>query len=484
MFANAILLRKARLKNLLLLALSVLFSFFVANANDSVNRLFGLWVIISFFFLFIGTNENRLRKFMYLALVLLPFQFFPTLLVRIGLINISRELLRKFNYIDEFVFVFLIFCVLSYALIKSEKYKFAGLGIVDVMVVVFLWISTLSIIKNEIPPLQGIFGTYDLVKNILVIYIFSVLPFRRKDIIWIINLLKNVAIFLACTGIIQEFLALFMNLRIGFEAPRFGIYRVASLTGPNTQSYFGLYLILFLFLGLAIYSRPGRNFFFIIIISLALFFTVSRQAWLGLCAMLFFNFKGKLLKTIAIVVFLCLIILSFLLKIDLSFEAKTYYRLYAFNTANSIFVQHPFLGVGPGMFGGVGSIIFHSPVYKMYNWPAYFIESVNNMKSIDQFWPQVWAETGIFGILFFWGILFSIFWRLKKISKYFRGINDDTLANIGKVLSNYIFVILIMGVLAGLNMPFVVFIYFALAGIYFSYYRYSIYKPNEHSFNQ
>ena len=43
------------------------------------------------------------------------------------------------------------------------------------------------------------------------------------------------------------------------------------------------------------------------------------------------------------------------------------YRVYTMNKSLEVFKDHPILGVGPGMFGGVISVIFNSHVYDEYN---------------------------------------------------------------------------------------------------------------------
>ena len=81
------------------------------------------------------------------------------------------------------------------------------------------------------------------------------------------------------------------------------------------------------------------------------------------------------------------------------------YRVLAREKGLEVWKDHPFWGVGPGMFGSAGAKKYISPVYEEYN----FTVPLRWFGSLDQFWPQVLAETGIIGSGAFAGILLLLF---------------------------------------------------------------------------
>jgi len=76
-------------------------------------------------------------------------------------------------------------------------------------------------------------------------------------------------------------------------------------------------------------------------------------------------------------------------------------------------IDHPKFGVGPGMFGGAVAKKSSSPYYEEYNFST---DALRHYSDLDQFWPQILAETGIIGTLNYALIGFSLIFTKKRES--------------------------------------------------------------------
>ena len=143
-----------------------------------------------------------------------------------------------------------------------------------------------------------------------------------------------------------------------------------------------------------------------------------------------------------------------------------YFRLFALVKSLQILQNNPLGGLGPGMFGGVASIMWESPVYN--SWPPVFKQWAYYVNGIDCFWPSIWGEFGILGSIMYFSAFGSIFLLLGKAARFFNNKGDIMLFKVGKVLQYYMVALVVMGVAGGLNAAFITYTYFALAGIYIS----------------
>ena len=154
-----------------------------------------------------------------------------------------------------------------------------------------------------------------------------------------------------------------------------------------------------------------------------------------------------------------------------SYDPEIYYRSFTYLESVRLLQENPIFGAGAGMFGGLASILFESPIYD--DCPEYFRNMVNRMGSIDTFWPVIWGELVILGVIAFSLIWFSFFKGLVWMSNWFKKMGDVQMYNIGRVLKYYVLALFVMCFGTGLNAPFVVFTFFGLVGIYISLYRQS-----------
>jgi len=408
--------------------------------------------------------DKFLKKFLFLVIIFLPFQ--GLLQTIFSSIYQNFPLLNIINYLDEIAFFSSLLILITFVLISPSSYKIIHFPW-DKYILLFVFIASLSLLINKVRLFQGIFGIYDVLKNIIVIYPFSLLCYSKEELLKIVKSIMILAFLLAMIGIIGEILAISLKFGIGYlvtDMRRLGFYRITSLVGDGNWNYFGIYLVLLFFLGVVTIEKWSKKVMYLISLLAAIFLTLSRQAWIGFGVI--FMMRKKKLFVLGIVLF---ILISFTFLSNLSqYNPSIYYRTYALKESIIIFSQSPIIGVGPGMFGGLSSVLFRSFYYN--EWPEHFQQMVYRVRNIDMFWPMMWAEFGILGTICYLLIGITLFLYLNNIIEFFRRNEEILLANIGSVLKYFIFALLIMGFTGGLNKAFVVFTYFAFVGIYISAY--------------
>ncbi len=141
-------------------------------------------------------------------------------------------------------------------------------------------------------------------------------------------------------------------------------------------------------------------------------------------------------------------------------EGNTNIRLYSRYKSIEIWKDHPFIGVGPGMFGGIVSSRYRSHIYLDYNYgQLWYIYTIGG---IEQFWFQILAEMGIIGTLCFINFIIMLFIVLFKARKQ---ADTDEIRNLFSALMVFIGCILIYSVGSGINIAPVLFTYCAFVGI-------------------
>ena len=125
--------------------------------------------------------------------------------------------------------------------------------------------------------------------------------------------------------------------------------------------------------------------------TLVLFLFPSKMRW------------KKLKPAIAFGIIVSLVVL-YLVMTSTGIAAK--YRVYTFFKGLDILEEHPVWGVGPGMYGGVISLMFNSPLYDTYPFVPIWNSRLQAYRSLDQFWIQSLVELGVSGTFAFLLLLF------------------------------------------------------------------------------
>jgi hypothetical protein len=278
---------------------------------------------------------------------------------------------------------------------------------------------------NQIPAQQALLGIFDYVKNFLPIVLLPVIPFSQTDLKKLYTLLLKLAIFFVLVGILQEILWT-LNIHWWYldtaVEKRFGFWRVPSLLGhPNLL---GLYSILFFVLNFTLQPKFNR---INILLLVGIFLSGSKFVWGSTLIILLinslrdfrFSYRIKLKKTILILTCLTVVsaILPYIYEKSRRDFTPLYYRGYAFTKSLEIWNDHPLLGCGPGNYGGIISLMYNSPIYAQYNFEPRWFDFMKGPRSLDQFWTQCLAETGILGFLSFTTLILLLFCLTQNISQ-------------------------------------------------------------------
>ena len=73
--------------------------------------------------------------------------------------------------------------------------------------------------------------------------------------------------------------------------------------------------------------------------------------------------------------------------------------------------ENPFLGVGPGRYGGAAATIFPSPVYEEYG------TTLGRFRTIHNFWLHLAAEVGVVGVTLVLGAVTALVLRFRRAAR-------------------------------------------------------------------
>lgn len=390
-----------------------------------------------------------------LFLIFLPFQQMLSQWLKLG----------KILWVDEFIVsaTFILFLLMFLYLGRMGR---DGAKIL-VCLLILGFVGIISGLINDNAGLITINGIFDYLKNFLLIPIFCLLSVEREKAGRIYFVLNRLALFLCLVAIGQE-IAFFIGLPLEkvfvfYRDYRFGLLRAPSLMGHS--NVFGLYAVLFFILDFSIHRRMRwQN----LILTAGIFLSLSRMVWVAFLAGLFLlliQSKSKkmvgLLASTALV--MAVAIPLFYVQTSAEIGSEDYFRGYTFSKSMQIWGDHPVFGVGPGMYGGVISFTFDSPIYKQYDFPKEWLEFSSSIHSLDQFWGQILAEMGILGVTIFLVLLY-LMWKIPRKASL---LKDDPFHQ--KILSGLSAVSVSLFVYlfgSGLNLTPFLLTYSALCGLY------------------
>jgi len=436
---------------------------------------------------------NFIRWWLTGILLFLPFQHNIIKIIRLW----NSELTVFVNRLDKFTIIILLPLAIR-EFYKKKKISSRNYFILLFPVFALVIFGFISGMVNGNYMLVTIHGIFDYVKYFLVIFIYAAFFREFNEFKKVFRLLLIIAVFFGVVAFIQESWAMgnkyifqkkitdifYLDIsellrKSSYREPdwRIGIYRVPSLMiNPLISGLYGLLIFTFY---INIVKKGNFAVFFAVFSSI--FGSVSRIVYTGFaCVAGLQIFKGKKwLIAILIPIAILLFYLSYQpdfyiwkpkepikiykqeIQVSNDWENKSY-RRYTKDKAIEIWKDHTIWGVGPGMYGGIVSIDYKSPIYEKYNFNPYAREILESSKTIDQFWPQVLAESGIIGIGCFAWIFISLFkslsiLRKEALSYEVKGLFRGLIINLILILS-YTFG-------SSLNVPPIIFTYFAFVGI-------------------
>jgi hypothetical protein len=345
---------------------------------------------------------------------------------------------------------------------------------------------------NGNPFIVSMLGIFDYIKYFLVIFIFAAFFKEFSEFKNTFRLMLAVAIFLGLFALIQEIWAVVSRYifykdihdptiyilratpKLIEQGWRFGIYRTASLM--YNQNMFGLFSLLIL--GIYLYTEKRVNALIFISLITGIIVSVSVMVYAGFALLVVSQIiRGRKWLIVFLIPAIILLLnmsnniresgsVSNTVKADIliddamSPDNEISYRRYSISKALEIWKDHPYFGVGPGMFGGPISVKYNSYFYEEYDFNA--ITYLRQIKGIDQFWPQLLTETGIVGIASFSAIIISLFVLLYLLRQARTSFEEKGLFT---GLMMYTIVILIYAFGSGLILGAVLFTYCAFFGM-------------------
>ena len=342
----------------------------------------------------------------FLLLVFLPFQ---------TLIQKQLKLPYQAMWVDE-LFVVVAFTLFFLGLSYKGRIKTQAATILLALFLVGV-IGVTSAVYNKNAIVISFGGTFNYIKCFLIIPIFYLFPIPKRKVMRLYKLLHSLALFLCLVAILQE-VTFFLGgdvSKIGasdaFVYIRFGLMRTPSLMGhPNV---FGLYSLFFFLLDFSLHRRlRWQN----LLLLSGIILSGSRMVWAAFYVTFFYLLvqrKKVLLLMFVLVTTIVIAVAIRYLQTSEELTSETYYRKYTVLKSIEIWKDHPFLGVGPGMYGGWFTLRFDSPVFQKYGFEPRWLEMMKKHRTLDSFWFQHLAESGLFGTLIF-TILLIILWKVAR----------------------------------------------------------------------
>lgn len=279
----------------------------------------------------------------------------------------------------------------------------------DIPLAVLLAVGVLSIVANRVPVFTGIAGLRAFLQFALL-YVIIVQIKPSRSMLWrLVVLLLALATILALYGWLQKL--------TGVETPPSWVdpeedisTRVfGTMANPNT---FGGFLLAFIPPALALALTRGENWGWrslagmaALIMAGALAFTYSRGAMLGLVAAILYLglvrdrrlLLGLLLAALLVPAVMPGILdrIAFGFSSDYLSQSSYSGRIFAWMKGLEVLSMHPWLGVGPGRFGGA--------VAKLMGSPAFLEVGLSYWQGVwlDNQIVQVAAELGLVGLAVF-----------------------------------------------------------------------------------
>ena len=223
----------------------------------------------------------------------------------------------------------------------------------------------------------------------------------------------------------------------GHQAGALGVSVVETYAGRWLRAYGGLdhpnilggLLVVAIILTLSLLARDKLkyqrlailNYFFLLIFSAALFFSFSRSAWLGLAvglaAMFVLNLKNQALANKKRVIAGILAVSGLFLVLGIVYKNIVFVRFNSSarleiksQTQRAQLLEQSFSLLKKHFLFGAGIGNYTLAVFKQINSqaPSWWYQPVHNTFLL------VWAETGLFGFLFFISLLFYLGFRKYK----------------------------------------------------------------------
>ena len=464
----------------------------IVEMNDLYIEYFILFLLLGLFVVFLMFITPKFFVFLFLGI----FLFVQQLLVFWGIPYVE--------YIDE-IFVLLLLIIIVARRLLSTKPSIPRTPI-DIYFLGFVILGVISSITNQVPLEVAARGLYSTIKGILIFFIVFYLAFSIDELRRFIKYLIGVGVVVSLVSIGEIIFGLDTFRKYGLTIYTYHKWGMPSFFNhPAHAAYFLGFVMSFLIARIVInMGSKHKNTILLLFLMIGFVLSNSRAAWLALGVSLFLTLPNikyispiKLsinIRYAKITAQLLLLLIVFLLifyfgfpeveqqinlKIQLFSRAVDYYilqiypsyqgvdlRMIALFEGLKVLMDHLFLGVGPGRYGGWVAYEFPSPVYTNYNIPYL---GTTLLRQSDNFWIHLLVESGIIAMGIFLLLLRTIYKGYKRATEISLS-KDLNWIGLGAKIS-FIFIIvggLFSPILEGPPIPF---LFWGLAGAVLSQLR-------------
>lgn len=312
------------------------------------------------------------------------------------------------RYVDELVLGVMACMILYRLVVKGEEFRPTPLFL---PLLVFILLGLASAVVNQVPAPVTITGLRAMLQYALLYYIIVHARLQPRQYRRLVALFLTVAALTVFYGFFQR--AIGLEAAADWEMRRYhgdiGLRVFSTMVNPNT---YGAYLVVMLGLTLNLFltfikvdRKKGLALGSLVtLLFVGLVMTYSRMSLISLfvASLAFVAIRRrKYLPAVILGIVMVLLLLPPEFYVRLSFVFSPEYialslkggRLYLAGKSWEIIRASPLFGVGPGRFGGSVAGIFLSPLYEYLGMPYHM--------NLDNFYFQVWTETGTLGLLAF-----------------------------------------------------------------------------------
>lgn len=326
--------------------------------------------------------------------------------------------------LPELLIVFIGLSLLVYRLYKNSK-AYA----LNIIIGILLFLSLLSATVKSTGVLAGVLGTIWLYKSLIAIYVGFSLRLNENHKQSILKLLFNIGVISAIFTWIQFFYGPLNPFFYGFFNPFDFILSSSGIIGfmdnPNKNGFILLYALFY-----TLFIKKKNRFFWMFIFVSSILFAQSRQIIIILALVMGYYFivvkKNYIIFATTVAISALTIFLfrdlffSRFSELSRIFDTENYFRIKAFKIGMQVLSSNPFLGSGPGTFGGIVAHLTDSPIHEQYNlfehW-KYYRKLWKVPVTIDMYWPHLLVEVGVitFSInIWFYSLIYK---KIKTILK-------------------------------------------------------------------
>lgn len=340
------------------------------------------------------------------------------------------------GYLTEGVLIALVFVVVTHPVIGRKHLLHKLQSPLNVSLIIFLLFAFFSMLINNVPFIQGMFGIRAIMQFLVLYLILLTIPIPVRWVYKVFYVFIGLGVLQAVVGALEVLFRVPLPLRdvdtrrtvlIGEEIRAFGMMDSSNTLGAYLAAVL-LLVILYLFIYKSTLNKKTKMILLVIsgVLLGGIVLSFSRLAFLGLIGcfaligLIFRKNKAFKIMLIASGAFFILFVLAYGLALLLfegfvqrninTFDLSRNYRFLIITSGLLVFTFSPVFGVGPGMFGSNAAFFFDSPMHQFMH------EDIpSRMSTVDNNALYVLVEYGVIGVALLAFVFLVIFRTLIKL---------------------------------------------------------------------